>query len=314
MRRDIRPQSDYRHAVPEDDKNSPYPASSPSDDLLVSQRGPVLTLTINRPARRNAMTWEIVSSLRQNLARARTDSSVRVVVLAGSGDKAFCAGADLSGMAPHDAGGGSDAFCDQHAARGWLAALFEEMWHLGKPTIARVQGWAMAGGFGLALACDMVIASEEARFGAPELNVGLWPYMVTVPMVRSMPPKKALELMLTSRVVGAAEGDRIGFVTRVVPHRQLDAAVAELAATLASKPPGVMRLGRESFYAVWDSEASEALAYLHAMLTVTSQTAEAAEGISAFAEKRPPAWQVFPDTGTGAGTGSTQIDTGNTQT
>ena len=161
------------------------------------------------------------------------------------------------------------------------------MWYLGKPTVARVQGWAMAGGFGLALACDMVIASEDARFGAPELNVGLWPYMVTVPLLRSMPPKKALELMLTSRVVGAEEADRIGFVTRVVPRDDLDAAVAELAAVLASKPPGVTRMGRDSFYAVIDSSASEALPYLHAMLTVTSQTAEASEGIAAFAEKRP---------------------------
>ena len=153
----------------------------------------------------------------------------------------------------------------------------------------------MAGGFGLALACDLVIASDQARFGAPELNVGLWPYMVTVPMLRSMPPKKALELMLTSRVVGAEEAERIGFVTRVVPHDRLDAAVADMAAVLASKPPGVMRMGRESFYAVLDSAATEALPYLHAMLTVTSQTAEAAEGIAAFIEKRPPAWQAATD-------------------
>jgi enoyl-CoA hydratase/carnithine racemase len=269
-----------------------------TDELVSSHLGPVLTLTINRPERRNSMTWEIIRELRHRLAEAKTDPSVRVVVLAGSGDQAFCAGADLSGMAPADAGGGTDAFFDQHAVRGWLVDLFEEMWQLGKPTIARVQGWALAGGFGLALACDLVVASEAARFGAPELNVGLWPFMITVPMVRSMPPKKALELMLTSRVVGAAEADRIGFVTRVVPHDQLDEAVAELAATLASKPPGVMRLGRESFYAVWDSAASEALAHLHAMLTITSQTAEASEGISAFMEKRTPEWQVHPGSGT----------------
>jgi len=255
----------------------------------------VLTLTINRPERRNAMTWEVIGGLREHLQLAKVDPGVRVVVLAGAGDQAFCAGADLSGMAPHDAGGGTDAFTDHHLARGRLAALFDEMWQLGKPTIARVQGWAMAGGFGLALACDLVVASERARFGAPELNVGLWPYMVTVPMTRSMPAKKALELMLTSRVVDADEADRIGFVTRVVPHDQLDAAVDDLARTLASKPPGAMRLGRDSFYAVWDSAASEALPHLHAMLTVTSQTAEASEGIAAFAAKRPPAWQAAPD-------------------
>jgi enoyl-CoA hydratase/carnithine racemase len=110
-----------------------------------------------------------------------------------------------------------------------------------------------------------------------------------------MPAKKALELCLTSRVVGAEEAERIGFVTQVVAPDRLDAAVADMAAVLASKPPGVMRMGRESFYAVLDSAATEALPYLHAMLTVTSQTAEAAEGIAAFAEKRPPAWQASPD-------------------
>ncbi len=240
------------------------------------------------------MTWDVIAGLRRELAAAKVDPSVRVVVVTGAGDQAFCAGADLAGMAPEGAGGGTDAFLDHHDARGWMASLFQEMWQLGKPTIARVQGWAMAGGMGLALACDLVIASDRARFGAPELNVGLWPYMVTVPLVRSMPPKKALELMLTSRVVDAAEADRIGFVTSVVPHHELDAAVASLAATLASKPPGAMRLGRESFYAVWDSDAADALAYLHAMLTITSQTAEAAEGISAFMAKRPPAWQELP--------------------
>ena len=269
-------------------------APDAGDDLLASQSGAVLTLTINRPERRNAMTWEVIAGLRHQLARAKSDPSVRVVVLTGAGDRAFCAGADLSGMVGADAGH-ADPFADHHRARGWLAELFEEMWHLGKPTVARVQGWAMAGGFGLALACDMLIASDQARFGAPELNVGLWPYMVTVPMLRSMPPKKALELMLTSRVVGADEAERIGFVNQVVPPDQLDAEVAALAAVLASKPPGVMRMGRESFYSVLDSAATEALPYLHAMLTVTSQTAEAAEGIAAFTEKRPPSWQTAAD-------------------
>jgi enoyl-CoA hydratase/carnithine racemase len=274
----------------------PAPSDGPTGDLLVDRAGPVLTLTINRPERRNAMTWEVIRGLREQVARAKDDPAVRVVVVTGQGDQAFCAGADLSGMVPHDAGGETDEYLDHHLARGWLAELFDELWSLGKPTVARVQGWAMAGGFGLALACDLVIASDQARFGAPELNVGLWPYMVTVPMLRSMPPKKALELMLTSRVVGAAEAERIGFVTQVVPPERLDGAVAELAAVLASKPPGVMRMGRESFYAVLDSAATEALPYLHAMLTVTSLTAEAAEGIAAFTEKRPPAWQVSTET------------------
>jgi enoyl-CoA hydratase/carnithine racemase len=209
---------------------------------------------------------------------------VRVLVLTGAGDKAFCAGADLTGMAE---GAG---FLDLHHGRAELARLFLEMWELGKPTIARVRGYALAGGFGLALACDLVVAAEDAQFGTPEVDVGLWPYMITVPLVRSMPPKKALELMLTGRRVDAAEAERIGFVTSVVPVAELDSAVDELASTLAAKPPSVVKLGRDSFYAVLDLPAREALAYLHSQLTLTTLTEDSREGIAAFAEKRSPRW------------------------
>ncbi|HUO49170.1 MAG TPA: enoyl-CoA hydratase-related protein [Acidimicrobiales bacterium] len=264
----------------------PGPSADPEQVVLSSHAGGVARITINRPDRRNAMSWDVMRGLRAAVAAAKADDEVRVVVLAGAGDKAFCAGADLGGMGGHDAG-----FLDVHDARGELASLMDDLWHLGKPTIARVQGWAMAGGFGLALSCDLVVASERARFGAPEVDVGLWPYMITVPLTRSMAPKKALELMLTGRVVDAAEADRLGFVTRVVPHDQLDGAVDELAATLAAKSPAVMKLGRESFYAVWDMPAGDALALLHAMLTLTTQTEDAAEGMTAFLEKRPPSWR-----------------------
>ncbi len=127
------------------------------------------------------------------------------------------------------------------------------MWELGKPTIATVRGYALAGGFGVALMCDVVVAADDAVFGTPEINVGLWPMMITVPMLRSMPPKVALELMMTGRRVGADEAARIGFVNRVVPVAELDAAVKELAAVLASKSPSVMKLGRDAFYNVLDA-------------------------------------------------------------
>src|SRR5207253_5083937 len=138
-------------------------------------------------------------------------------------------------------------WADLHDARGELARLFREMWELGKPIVARVRGYALAGGFGLCLACDLVVAADDARFGTPEVDVGLWPYMITVPLVRSMPPKKALELMLTGRRVNAEEADRLGFVTSVVPVEGLDGALDELAAALAAKPPSVVKLGRDSF-------------------------------------------------------------------
>ena len=257
----------------------------PYEALLYDVASGVARLTINRPERRNAMSWAVLTELRDAIAAAKADADVRVVVLTGAGDKAFCAGADLTGMR-------SDAnYVEVHDARGELARLFHDLWALGKPTIARVRGYALAGGFGLALACDFVVAADDARFGTPEIDVGLWPYMITVPLVRSMPPKKVLELMLTGRRVGAAEADRLGFVTRVVPVADLDEAVDELAETLASKSPAIVKLGRDSFYAVWDLAARDALAHLHAMLTITSQSEDTAEGIAAFAEKRAPQWK-----------------------
>src|SRR3954468_18482823 len=209
----------------------------------------IARLTIDRPERRNALSWSVLTALRSRLAEIKADPDARVVVLTGAGDKAFCAGADLTGMAE------GASHLDLHDSRGELAALFTDLWDLGKPTIARVRGYALAGGMGLALACDLVVASDDAVFGTPEIDVGLWPYMITVPLMRSMPPKKALELMMTGRRVDAAEADRLGFVTRVVPVDQLDRAVDELAATLAAKSPATLRLGRDSFYEVWDTSA-----------------------------------------------------------
>ncbi len=243
------------------------------------------TLTINREKQRNALSWQVVQDLRGGVDAAGRNPAVRVLVLTGAGDRAFCAGADLTGMS-----GGADVTA-LHDARGEMAALFEDLWSLGKPTIARVRGYALAGGFGLALACDLVVAADDAVFGTPELDVGLWPFMITVPLTRSMPPKVALELMLTGRRVDAAEALRIGFVNRVVPPAELDVAVAELAATLAAKPPEAMRLGRDSFYAVWGRTADDALRQLHPLLSVVASGEEAAEGIAAFTEKRPPTWR-----------------------
>jgi enoyl-CoA hydratase/carnithine racemase len=254
------------------------------DSLLYDVSDHVATITINRPERRNAMSWMVMTELRQAFAEARSAADVRVVVLTGAGDKAFSAGADLSGMA---AGAG---FADLHEARGEMARLFRDVWELGKPTVARVRGYALAGGFGAALMCDVVIAADDAIFGTPEINVGLWPMMITVPMLRSMPQKVALELMMTGRRVGAEEAARIGFVNRVVPPEELDAAVAEVTSVLAEKSPSVMRLGRDAFYDVVDLDAPRALPRLQAGLTLVTLTEDSAEGIAAFQEKRSPKW------------------------
>ena len=254
-------------------------------DVRYEVVGSIARVTIDRPERRNAMSFGVMEGLRDSIAAAKADDAVRVLVLTGAGEKAFCAGADLG------SGGIADGASAAHEGRGVLAEVFRDMWALGKPTIARVRGYALAGGFGLALACDFVVAADDAQFGTPEVNVGLWPYMITVPLVRSMPPKRVLELMMTGRRVGAAESERIGFVTRVVPVDELDATVDDLAATLASKSPLILRWGRESFYRTLDMDPDDALAYLQAMLTITSASEDTAEGVAAFAEKRAPEWK-----------------------
>ncbi len=262
-----------------------------SQELLYSVNDGIARITINRPEARNAMSPAVIAGLLGAIRSAAEDASVRVVLLAGAGDKAFCAGADLSNMFDSSSSENGPGVLEGHEARGGIVKLFREMWSMGKPTIAKVQGWALAGGFGLAMACDMVVASEKARFGAPEINVGLWPFIITVPLVRSMPPKIALELMLTGRVVEASEAREIGFVNRVVPHDELDGVVDELASTLASRSPTLMRLGRNSFYSVWGAKPDDAFPHLQTMLTLASMTEDAKEGISAFLEKRDPVWR-----------------------
>ncbi len=244
----------------------------------------IARFTINRPDRRNALSFEVMRGLRDGLAEARTDDAVRVVIITGAGERAFCAGADLTGIA--DNSGAIAA----HDGRGAFADLFRDLWSLGKPTIARVRGFALAGGFGLAMSCDFVIAADDAQFGTPEVNVGLWPYMITIPLLRSIPPRLVLELMMTGRRVDAEEADRVGLVNRVVPVDELDATVDALAAELAAKSPLVLRMGKTAFHRVLDMDSDHALDYLQGMLTITTLSDDAAEGVSAFADKRPPRW------------------------
>lgn len=268
-------------------------ASDNTAEVLVEQVRRVRRITINRPERHNALSGEVLALLRNALADARVDPSVSVVVLTGAGDRAFSAGADLlaaSSPAAAPQGTTGPTAGTLHETRGELGRLFEDLWDLGKPSIARVRGYALAGGMGLALACDLVVAADDAIFGTPEIDIGIWPYMVTVALLQAMTPKRALELMMTGRRIGAEEAERIGIVNRVVPVADLDSAVDELAESLARKPPLAMRAGRDSFYTALALAPREALKYLHPLLTVATLGAEAAEGRAAFAEHRPPNW------------------------
>ena len=253
--------------------------------VVYSTQGPVARISINRPDKRNALNVEVMRDLRGAFAAAKDDPDVRVAVLTGEGDQAFSAGGDLGGFTAEQ------SKVEQHLLRGELPRLFEDMRRLGKPVVARVQGHALAGGFGLMCACDIVIASEAATFGMPEINMGLWPFIITATVTRKIAPGKALELMMTGERLDAAAAERIGAVNSVVPAGELDAAVDAMCATLASRSPLVMRLGKDSFYAAEDMSLPDGLAYLHGMLGICLETEDVVEGVTAFFQKRDPVWK-----------------------
>jgi enoyl-CoA hydratase/carnithine racemase len=253
--------------------------------VIYELKGGAVWLTINRPEQRNALSDDVFNGLLDGLQRAAADPAVRAVVLTGAGDKAFCSGGDLRQMNDD-----TDAYT-AHFSKAKLASLFRALWTLGKPTIARVQGYCLAGGMGVALACDFVVASENAQFGIPEVKVGLWPYMITVPLLHALPPKVALRLMLTGRRVSAAEGLQLGFVSDLVAHDQLDQRVEELVKELRATAPQSVALGRTAFYTVLNHDMESRLRMLEAALSVNATFPDAKEGMTAFAEKRKPHWE-----------------------
>ena len=255
------------------------------ETVLYETAGHVARITINRPEKRNALNVTVMQELREAVALSRTDAEVRVVVLTGAGDKAFSAGGDMGGFSPEQ------SKAEQHRLRATLADLFEDMVRLGKPIVARVNGHALAGGFGLMCGCDLVVAADTAEFGMPEINIGLWPFIISATVSRRLPRTKALELMMTGERISAAEAERIGIVNRVVAASELDKAVDELAGTLASKSPIIMRLGKDSFYASQDMGFRESLDYLHGMLGLALETEDTIEGVTAFLQKREPNWK-----------------------
>lgn len=242
------------------------------------------TITIDDVERRNPMSTETMEGLAEATRRALAEDEVRVLVYTGAGDSAFCAGGDLSS-------GFVDDPIGLHHSRGALAELFRLMFRGGKPTVARVNGHALAGGFGLAVACDIAVCVDDAKLGTPEIKVGLWPMMISAVLVRSMPRKAVLELMMTGRIITPEEAQRLGAVSMVVSRGELDTTVDEVVRELASKSPAVMELGRDSFYAISDMGFDAALDRLQAGLTAVTLTQDSREGVQAFLEKRQPVWQ-----------------------
>jgi enoyl-CoA hydratase len=240
------------------------------------------TITINDPERRNPMSTDVMQGLLDATRRAAGDDDIRVIVYTGAGE-AFSAGGDLSAGFVDDALG-------RHQERGALADLFRLMDRCGKPTVARVNGHALAGGFGLAVACDITICVEDAKLGTTEVRVGLWPMMISAILSRTVPRKAALDLMLTGRVIDAHEAQRIGAVSRVVKRDELDAAVDEVVEALMASSPTSFLIGKDSFSGISDLGFDAALDRLQGGLTEVALTSDAAEGIEAFIQKRDPDW------------------------
>ena len=255
------------------------------EDLLYEVEDGVATVTLNRPDQRNALNAQLLAELVDAIKRARDDADVRAVVLTGAGDKAFCAGADLGGFA-------ADApLVAKHYGSDLFLEFFRLMPRLGKPSLCAANGHVLAGGMGLALSCDLVVAREGATFGTPEINVGAFPYMIMSIIYRNVPRKRVNEMILLGERLSAEEAVQYGLVNKVVPAEEFDAAVADWAGKLASKSPVLMRLGHDAMYRQQDMALDDALEYLRSQLSLTFSTEDILEGVQAFFEKREPQWK-----------------------
>jgi len=246
--------------------------------------GGVATITLDQPDTRNALSDELLDELIGAFEAARDDDAVRCVVLTSSHEKVFSSGGNLAGFAA------DVPLAHKHAAITRFPRLFRLIGELGKPTLCAANGHVLAGALGLALACDLVIAREGVRFGTPEINVGVFPFMIMALIYRNVGRKKTNELLLLGEQISAEEAERIGIVNRVVPAEEFDAAVADWAGRLAAKSPVLMRMGKDAMYRQQDMAFEEALDFLRAQLAIAFATDDIQEGVKAFFEKRDPVW------------------------
>ena len=255
-----------------------------SEVVLTEKDGAVGTVKLNSPATRNALDLPMIDGILAGVAAHAADDDVRVIVVTGEGEKAFCAGGNLR-TDP------SAGFLAMHEGRGKYADLLLSIQRCGKPVVAKVNGHALGGGLGLACAADIVVAVDSATFGTPEIKLGLFPMMIMALLIRHVPRKKLLEMMLTGQRIPAAEAVTAGLANYAVPAEQLDAKTAEIASAMASKSRAILRLGKTAFYAMEDMSVEQALSYLQNMLSINSLAEDAMEGVMAFMEKREPSWK-----------------------
>ncbi len=244
----------------------------------------VATITLDAPETRNALSNELLEELIESLEMARDDDGVRCVVLTSSHEKVFSAGGSLDQFA-------SDVpLVHKHFATERFPQVFKLLAQLGKPSICAANGHVLAGSLGIALACDLIIAKDTAGFGTPEINVGIFPFMIMALIYRNVPRKKTNEMLLLGERLTAEEAREAGIVNKVVPAEEFDEAVADWAQKLAAKSPLMMRLGKDAMYRQLDMPFEEALDLLRAQLSLAFTTEDIQEGVTAFFEKREPKW------------------------
>ena len=253
-------------------------------DLLYNVADGVAHFTINREKNRNSISAATVTLFLDYLDQAEADQEVRVICITGAGEKAFCSGADLGNVMSGDRNQQADPLRN-------YAKLLKRLASYTKPTVARINGYCLAGGTGFMLACDIVIATEDAKFGTPEVNVGLFPMMIGALIFRNVLRKKAMEMILLGEKLTAAQALDMGMVTRVVPRERLDEEVQTVLKSLAVKSPIGMKIGKQAFYAMDMMPIDDALDHLCEKLREVAATEDAAEGITAFIEKRTPVFK-----------------------
>lgn len=255
-----------------------------NEEIILEKRNGVATLLLNRPKVHNALSGEMMEKFVQACEELSNDPEVNVVVLKGAGEKSFCSGADLGRMSEDN----SVIDFKNHVTkyRNCLLALRK----LKKPLIGAINGYALAGGLGLAVACDLAYAKESAQFGAPEINVGLWGMMISSPLVNSIGYKKTFELMYTGDRINAEKAKEWGLINEVFSAEEFEENIYKIAEKLSTKNPVALTQGRESMYMIQNMDYESSLTYLRDQVVVLSRTEDYSEGMAAFKEKREPVW------------------------
>lgn len=255
-------------------------------NLLYEKEGPLAIITVNRPEVRNALNRATMEELEAALLEAENDEEVRVVILTGAGDRAFIAGADLNEMVARD------TISELGPVNRQRRRVAERLEGMAKPTIAAVNGFALGGGCELATACTIRVASESAKFGQPEVNLGIIPGLGgTQRLARLVGKGRALELILTADIIDANEAYRIGLVNKVVPAAELMTVAKALGTKLAEKPPIALRAAKDAVNLGYDLDLPAALELENRLFALCMGTDDKAEGVAAFLEKRKPVWK-----------------------